>query len=166
MVRAPDSWLKGRGFESWQKQRDKNCFIKGKLSVLTIISNFYLRVTAVVRKRSRSFCQKCRWQVTAKHACTLRMWLCMKWHGAWLYGVHRTRRDGSSFMWHQPCQRCKYTTSVDSRKMRYKTIHSCTITCKRSESARERKIALYKSDQQQHRREFCGDVDQLSLIHI
>ena len=28
--------------------------------------------------------------VTAKHAYTLCMWLCMKWHGAWLYGVHRT----------------------------------------------------------------------------
>ena len=48
------------------------------------------RVTAVARKRSRSLCQKCGWQVTAKHACTSRMWLCMKWHGAWLYGVHRT----------------------------------------------------------------------------
>ena len=35
-------------------------------------------------------CQKCRWQVRAKHAYTLCMWLCMKWHGAWLYGVHRT----------------------------------------------------------------------------
>ena len=51
---------------------------------------FHPRVTTVARKRSRSFCQKCRWQVTAKHAYTLRMWLCMKWHGAWLYGVHRT----------------------------------------------------------------------------
>ena len=39
---------------------------------------FHPRVTAVARKRSRSFCQKCRWQVTAKHAYTLRMWLCMK----------------------------------------------------------------------------------------
>ena len=29
------------------------------------------RVTTVARKRSRSFCQKCRWQVTAKHAYTL-----------------------------------------------------------------------------------------------
>ena len=55
---------------------------------------FHPRVTAVARKRPRSFCQKCRWQVTARHACTLRMWLCMKWHGAWLYGVRRTRRDG------------------------------------------------------------------------
>ena len=35
-------------------------------------------VTAVARKRPRSFCQKRRWQVTAKHAHTLRMWLCMK----------------------------------------------------------------------------------------
>ena len=48
------------------------------------------RVTAVAHKRSQSFCQKCRWQVTAKHAHTLHMWLCMKWHGAWLYGVQRT----------------------------------------------------------------------------
>jgi len=50
---------------------------------------FHPRVTTVARKSSRSFCQKCRWQVTAKHAYTLRVWLCMKWHGAWLYGVHR-----------------------------------------------------------------------------
>ena len=28
-------------------------------------------VTSVARKRPRSFCQKCRWQVTPKHACTL-----------------------------------------------------------------------------------------------
>ena len=52
----------------------------------------YPHVTAVAHKRSWSFCQKCRWQVTAKHACTLRMWLCMKWHGACLYGVHNVPR--------------------------------------------------------------------------
>ena len=75
---------------------------------------FHPRVTAVARKRS--FSQKCKWQVTAKHACTLRMWLCMKWYGAWLYGVHRMRRDGSSFMWQQPCQRCKYTTLVNIKR--------------------------------------------------
>ena len=77
---------------------------------------FHPCVTAVARKRLRSFCQKCRWQVTAKHTYTLHMRLCMKWHGAWLYGVHRMHRDGSSFTWHQPCQRCKYNTSVDSQK--------------------------------------------------
>ena len=37
------------------------------------------RVTAVASIRSRSFCQKCRWQVTAKHAYTLPMWLSMKY---------------------------------------------------------------------------------------
>ena len=36
---------------------------------------FHPRVTTVARKKSRSFCQKCRWQVTAKHAYTLRMWI-------------------------------------------------------------------------------------------
>ena len=51
---------------------------------------FHPRVTAVAHKRSWSFSQKCRWQVSAKHTYTLHMWLCMKWHGAWLYGRHRT----------------------------------------------------------------------------
>ena len=63
-------------------------------------------------------------------------------------GVHRARQDSSSFMWHQPCQRCKYTTSVDIQKLAIKAIHSCRITCERSESARERRISLYKSDHQ------------------
>ena len=61
---------------------------------------FHPHVITVAHKRSRSFCQKCRWQVTAKHTCTLHMWLCMKWYGAWLYGVHRTCQNSSSFMWH------------------------------------------------------------------
>ena len=51
---------------------------------------FHPCVTAVAHKRSQSCCQKCRWQVTAKHTCTLCMWFCMKGHGARLYGVHRT----------------------------------------------------------------------------
>ena len=32
---------------------------------------FHPRVTAVASERPRSFCQKCRWQVTPKHAYTL-----------------------------------------------------------------------------------------------
>ena len=32
---------------------------------------FHPRVTAVARKRPRSYCQQCRWQVTPKHAYTL-----------------------------------------------------------------------------------------------
>ena len=34
---------------------------------------FHPCVTAAARKRSRSFCQTCRWQVTAKHTCTMRI---------------------------------------------------------------------------------------------
>ena len=51
---------------------------------------------------------------------------------------------------HQPCQRCKYTTSVDIQKpvLKIKLVthvesHASAV------SARERRIALYKSDQQQ-----------------
>ena len=40
--------------------------------MLTLIHcPFHPRVIAVARKRSRAFCQKCRWQVTPKHAYTL-----------------------------------------------------------------------------------------------
>ena len=47
-------------------------FFSSLLFVLTLIRcPFHLRVTAVVRKRPRSFCQKCKWQVTPKHAYTL-----------------------------------------------------------------------------------------------
>ena len=44
---------------------------------LTVCTDSYsvsvppLRVTAVARERPRSFCQKCMWQVTPKHAYTL-----------------------------------------------------------------------------------------------
>ena len=126
--------LRGAGIAQWLECRTRDrkvagsnpCWSGGRiffsrvnfLCWLLFRYPFHPRVTAVAckTKRPRSFCQKCRWQVTAKHAYTLRMWLCMKWHGAWLYGVHRTHRNGSSFLWHQPCQRCKYTTSVDIQK--------------------------------------------------
>ena len=44
--------------------------------------------TAVARKLSRSFCQKCGWQVTAKHTCIV-------------LGTPNLRRDDSSFTWHE-----------------------------------------------------------------
>ena len=37
-----------------------------------------INTAAVACTKARSFCQKCRWLVTARHARTLRMWLCMK----------------------------------------------------------------------------------------
>ena len=42
--------------------------LRGQLSVLTLISvSVPPRVTAVARKKSRSFCQKCKWLVTSNH---------------------------------------------------------------------------------------------------
>ena len=120
MVRAPDSWSKVRGFESRQERRE-NFLLQGQLSVLTLIS---VSVPApcyrIARKRSRSFCQKCRWQVTAKYACTLRMWLCMKWHGAWLYGVHRTCAETAAIS-SGTSHASAVTTSVDIQKRAIKS---------------------------------------------
>ena len=62
-----------------------------------------------------------------------------------LYGVHRTRRDGSSFRGTSHVtvkQRFKYTTSVDIQKRAVEASHSFRITCELSESARERRITL------------------------
>ena len=106
VVRAPDSGSKGLGFESSQERLD-NFLLQGQLSVLTLISVSVLpRVTAVTRKRSPSFCQKCRRQVTAKYACTLRMWLSMKWrdmvHGCMVY-TERAETVAVSRTWHQLC---------------------------------------------------------------
>ena len=154
------SYIRGAGIAQWLERRTRDWKVAGSnpcwgggriffsrvnfLCWLLFRYPFHPRVTAVARKRPRSFCQKCGWQFTTKYACTLRMWLCMKWHGAWLYGVHRTRRDGSSFMWHQPCQCCTPLRWIVRNALR-KAFHLCRITCERSESARE----LYKSDQQQ-----------------
>ena len=53
---------------------------------------FHPRVTAAARKRPRPFCRKRRWQVTAKHACTLRMWLRLKWCDTMHGGMVDTER--------------------------------------------------------------------------
>ena len=112
---------------------------------------FHPRVTAVARKRSRSFCQKCRWQVTAKHAYTLRMWLCMKWHGAWLYGVHRTCAGTAAVSCgtsHASAVRTPLRRILKTTTTRYKASYSCRTTCKRSESAQESGEQRYISDHQ------------------
>ena len=70
LVRVPNSWLEGCEFKSWQERRE-DFLLQSQPCVLTHARRpFHPRVTAVVRKRSWSFCQKCRWQVTPKHAYT------------------------------------------------------------------------------------------------
>ena len=111
------------------QQESENVLLQVQLSVLTLISvSVPPPCYCSSIKRSQSFCQKCRWKVTAKHACSLLTWLCMKWHGAWLYCGHRTCWDGSSSMCHQPCQCCMHTTLVDIQKHAIKASHSSTIT--------------------------------------
>ncbi len=138
-------WLERRT-RDWKVAGSNPCWSGGRiffsrvdfLCWLLFRYPFHPRVTAVARKRSRSFCQKCRWQVTAKHAYTLRMWLCMKWHGAWLYGVHRTCAETAAVS----CG-TSHASAVSTplrwifKKTRYKASHSCRTTCERSESAQE-----------------------------
>ena len=83
---------------------------------------FYPHVTAVARERYRSFCQKYRLQLQYACAYTLCMWLCMKWHGAWLYGVHKTCAETAAVSCGtSDASRCKYTTLVDIQKRTMKS---------------------------------------------
>ena len=114
-------WLERRT-RDWKVAGSNPCWSGGRiffsrvdfLCWLVFRYSFHPRVTAVARERSRSFCQKCRWQITAKHAYTITY---VALHEVtWSMVVWCTQdlgRDGCSFMWHQPCQRCKYTTLVD-----------------------------------------------------
>jgi len=138
LVREPDSWLKGHGFESLLERQEK-FLLQGQLSVLLFRYPFHPHVTTVAHKRSRSFCQKCRWQVTAKHTYTLRMWLCLKWHGAWLYAVHRTCAETAAVSCgtsHASAVSTPLRWILKNKKC-YKASHSYRTTCERSESAQE-----------------------------
>ena len=59
----------------WQLLQDyctmsMTCTCKSTGTVVIFQYPFHPHITAVGHKRSQSFCQKCRWQVTAKHAYT------------------------------------------------------------------------------------------------
>ena len=78
-VRATDSWSKGRGFE----ERRENFLLR--INFVCWLLFWYPfnppppSPPTVTRTRSLSFCQKCRWQVTAEDTGALRMWLCIGW---------------------------------------------------------------------------------------
>ena len=97
VVRAPDSWLKGRGFESLLERRE-NFILQGRLSDpggcwLLFRYPFHPRVTTVARKRSRSFNteitawvgKKLQLNTHTPYVCgfywtVLRHWSYVKWH--------------------------------------------------------------------------------------
>ena len=85
-----DSRFRGLGFESWLERRE-NFLLSGQLSALTLIS---VSVPPPCYRSSTwkilSFCQKCRWQITAQPTCILCMWFRIKWHCKGVHGVHRT----------------------------------------------------------------------------
>ena len=82
--RRTQAWSRSRGFESWQERRE-NFLLRGQLSVLTLIS-------VSVPPPCYRHCTHPTYVVL--HEVT--------WHGACLYGIHRTRWDGIGFTWHQP----------------------------------------------------------------
>ena len=88
--KAPDSWSKGLrvqiltdGWDKWMKGKTKAgrssrriFFSRVNFLCLLLFSAHFTpsplsRITAVANKRPQTFCQKCRWQVTAKHASLL-----------------------------------------------------------------------------------------------
>ena len=131
-------WLERRTHD-WKVAGSNPCWSGGRiffsrvdfLCWLLFRYPFHPRVTAVARKRSRSFCQKCRWQVTAKHAYTLRIWLCLKWHGAWLYGVHRTCAEMAAVSYGTSHASAVSTPLrwIVKNKICYKASHSSRTTC-------------------------------------
>ena len=122
VVRVLDSWLNGLRFKSWQGWQE-NFLPQGLLFLcwLSFRYLFHVCVITVACKRSWSFCQKCRWQVTTKHTCTLFMWLCRKWHdmvhGCMVYTECAKMAAVSHGTSHVTIkQHCKHTILVDIQK--------------------------------------------------
>ena len=106
--------------------------------------------SAIAYKRTRSFCQRCRWQVTATYACTLHMYALHEAdmvHGCNVYTERAEMAAVSRGTSHVSAVSTPLGWIV--KNALEKASHSCRITCERSESARERRIALCKSDQRQ-----------------
>jgi len=101
---------------------------------------FHPHVAAAAHKRSLSFCQKCRWLVTAKHACSLHMWLSMKWcdkvfhFNIMVYTECGEMAAVSCSTSHVTTkQHCKYAILLNIKKYTIKSnSHLFRITCNKS----------------------------------
>ena len=126
-------WLERRT-RDWKVAGSNPCWSGGRiffsgvefLCWLLFRYPFHPRVTGVALKRSRSFRQKCRWQVTAKHAYTLRMWTCAE-TAAVSCGTSHANAISTPLRW--------ILKNKTKTKPRYKASHSCRTTCDCSESA-------------------------------
>ena len=90
---------RGAGIAQWSERRTRDRKVPGsspgrsggiiffsRVNFLCWLLFWYLFHPRVTCKRSQSFCQKCRWQVTAKHTYTLPMWLSVKWQCKLVHG--------------------------------------------------------------------------------
>ena len=146
----------GPGFEPRQERREK-FLLQGQLSVLTLIS---VSVPPLCYHRSRSFCQKCscRLQVNAHTPYLCGLNEVIQSSGAWLNGVHRTCATWADIV-NTRCKRIQsliqnlfpspigHMVSVDVKHYVYLHTVQNHKRPERSESAREQRIVLYKSDQ-------------------
>ena len=114
----PSRRVEGAGIAQWLEHRTRDWKVAGSnpcwngeriffsrvdfLFWLLFRYPFHPRVTTVARKKSRSFCQKCRWQVTAKHAYTLRMWILLNCASGIGHNLSLIRQMTSEDIKHQP----------------------------------------------------------------
>ena len=113
-------WQQGVEIAQWLEHQTSDWKVTGSSpcrsgdSYFSICSTTPVTIVLVANKRSfLVILQKYRWQVTAKHACTLHTQLCLKQHDwswclvVWMCTLNTP--NSSSFMWHQPhyCQCCK-----------------------------------------------------------
>ena len=99
-------------------------------------------------KRSWSFCQKCRWQVTAKHARTLPMWLWMKWPCKLVHGcmVHTERAPRRQLFHVAPAtEQPIFKNKTKNAIKKIQSLIENHMRHERRDSAREQRI-VYESD--------------------
>ena len=130
VVRAPDSWSKGPGFEFSQERRE-DFLLQGQLFLLTRISVSVLppcycssTQTILVIRSAKS--AGGRLQANTQHAPYLCRLESSDIVNCCMVCTEFALRDGRSFTWHQPCNGhwnstvSLYTTSVDIKKERKK----------------------------------------------
>jgi len=125
--RAADSWSKGPGFESRQERRENFLSRVNFLCRLLLRCPFHHRATAAARKRSRpghsakSAGGRLQLNTCTSYVCGFKESDTINWCMV-VWSIQNLRRDGSSFMWHQPYGFC-------GRKARLNHAHALVTVC-------------------------------------